>query len=129
MVRRKQALAATPGTGIGDKRAKEDILEPGAYGQIPRPPGRTHPPCPCSRCPRQECIPQRSCGSASGAAKAPSALGSLRSLGLGGSFLVCDGIAPMGVHDCLNCHIQAQVCSVGCALAMRSLDDACGHAG
>jgi len=37
--------------------------------------------CACPRCPRQEWIPQRSCGIASGAAKAPLTLGSLRSLG------------------------------------------------
>jgi hypothetical protein len=35
MVRRKEALVATPGASIGDKRAEEAILEPGAYGEIP----------------------------------------------------------------------------------------------
>jgi len=79
MVGRKQALADTPGTGIGNKRAEEHILEPGAYGEIPGLPCRTHPPCTCPRCPCQEWIPQRRCGITSGAAKAPLALGSLRS--------------------------------------------------
>jgi hypothetical protein len=48
----------------------------------------------------------RSSGIASGAAKAPLALGSLRPLGVRGSFLVCDGIAPRGVNHCLNCQLQ-----------------------
>jgi len=39
-----------------------------------------------------------------GAAKAPLALGSLGSLGLRGSFLACDGIAPSGALNYLNCH-------------------------
>jgi hypothetical protein len=43
MVRRKQALAATPGTGIWDKRAEEAILAPGAHGEIPGLPCRTIP--------------------------------------------------------------------------------------
>jgi hypothetical protein len=79
MVRRGHALAATPGTGIGDKRVEEAILEPGAYGDIPGLPRRTYPPCVCPRCPCQEWIPQPRCGIASGAAKAPLALGSWRS--------------------------------------------------
>jgi hypothetical protein len=45
MVRRKQALAATPGVGVWGKRAEEAVLEPGAYGEIPRFPCRTHHPC------------------------------------------------------------------------------------
>ena len=72
-------MAATPGTGVGDKRAEEAILEPGADGEIPDLSCRTHPPCACPRCPSQEWIPQRSCRIASGAAKAPLTLGFLRS--------------------------------------------------
>jgi hypothetical protein len=45
MVRRKQALAATPGAGIGDKSAEEAVLEPGAHAEIPGFPCRTHHPC------------------------------------------------------------------------------------
>ena len=80
-VHRKQALAAAPGMGTGDKRAEEAVLEPGAHGEIPGLPSCTHPPCACPLCPCQEWIPQLRCGIASGAAKAPLGLGSLRSLG------------------------------------------------
>jgi hypothetical protein len=70
MVRREQALAATPGTGIGDKRAEEAILEHGAYREIRSLPRRTHPLCTCPRCPCQKWIPQLRCGIAFSAAKA-----------------------------------------------------------